>query len=203
MRAWLVIALAACSSSGHSAIDAATPGADAPAGTPGVDAAPTADARPGVGEPAELAGITLAHNQVRAMINAGSALPALAWDASLAATAAAYVATCPDSDGDGLVDHNDNRSVGHPFYVGENIFASTNTASAAAAVTAWANERAHYHYDANTCDAGQACGHYTQIVWRATEKLGCALHACPGLKYPSTIVCDYGPGGNIGNQKPY
>jgi pathogenesis-related protein 1 len=199
MRAWLGIALAACSSSGDGAADApaGTPGVDAPVGTPGVDA------RGGVGEPAELAGITLAHNQIRAMINAGSALPSLAWDPALAATAAAYVATCPDSDGDGLVDHNDNRSVGHPFYVGENIFASSGTASATAAVTAWANERAHYHYDANTCDAGQACGHYTQVVWRATEKLGCALHACPGLKYPSTIVCDYGPGGNIGSQKPY
>ncbi|MEO7735254.1 MAG: CAP domain-containing protein [Kofleriaceae bacterium] len=195
MRAWMLIAITACGSG--------DPATDAPGGTPGVDAAASADARGGVGEPAELAGITLAHNQVRAMVTTANALPSLAWDASLAATAAAYVATCPDSDGDGLVDHNDNRSVGHPFYVGENIYASSGTANAAGAVTAWADERAHYHDDANTCDAGQACGHYTQVVWRATEKLGCALHACPGLKYPSTIVCDYGPGGNIGGQKPY
>ena len=44
-----------------------------------------------------------------------------------------------------------------------------------AAVTAWVNEEADYHYASNTCDAGQMCGHYTQIVWATTTKLGCAI----------------------------
>jgi len=51
--------------------------------------------------------------------------------------------------------------------------------------------------------AGATCGHYTQVVWRATQQVGCALGRCPGLAYPNTIVCDYGPGGNVNNQKPY
>jgi hypothetical protein len=163
------------------------------------------------GEPAEIAGITTYQNQVRAMVNtsgvAGGALSPLAWEDSLAATAAAWVARCQDNDGNGLVDHNPDRSTGHPYYVGENIFSSTATASAYEAVLlpvyGWAAEAAHYHYDTNTCDAGAICGHYTQIVWRTTQKVGCAIGRCSGLAYPSTIVCDYGPGGNVTGQKPY
>jgi len=70
-------------------------------------------------------------------------------------------------------------------------------------VYGWAAEQVHYHYDSNTCDPGATCGHYTQVVWRATQKVGCALGRCAGLTYPSTIVCDYGPGGNVSGQKPY
>jgi hypothetical protein len=33
--------------------------------------------------------------------------------------------------------------------------------------------------------------------------LAIALAACAGLAFPSTIVCDYGPGGNVNNEKPY
>ena len=158
------------------------------------------------GEPAELAGITAAHNQARAMVDTSGtsgALPPLTWDDSLAQTAKAWAAQCIDTDGNGLVDHNAGRSTGHDFYVGENIYASSGTATGAGAVSAWAGEAVNYHYDTNTCDTNQVCGHYTQVVWRTTTKLGCALHNCAGLKYPSTIVCDYGPGGNVNNARPY
>ncbi|HEY0193753.1 MAG TPA: CAP domain-containing protein [Kofleriaceae bacterium] len=155
------------------------------------------------GEPAELAGITAAHNRVRAMTDTATALVPLVWDDALAATAAAWVAQCKDADGNGLVDHNDGRSAGHPYYVGENTYASSGTATGPGAVGAWAGELAHYHYDTNACDSGQDCGHYTQIVWRTTTALGCALATCRGLAYPSSIVCDYGPGGNVNNAKPY
>lgn len=162
------------------------------------------DATLAAGEPAALAGITSAHNQVRAQVNtSGGALPALTWDDSLAATAAAWAHQCKDTDGDGLIDHNAARSNGHPYYVGENIFASSGTATAGGAVTAWANEGPHYHYDTNTCDTNAVCGHYTQLVWRATLQVGCAIASCPQLTYSSVVVCDYGPGGNIANQKPY
>jgi pathogenesis-related protein 1 len=165
------------------------------------------DARGGVGEPAELIGITLYHNEIRQMVDtngiAAGQLPALEWDDSLAATAAAWVAQCKDSDGDGLVDHNAGRSTGHPYYVGENIYASTGAASAHDAVYGWASEGVNYHYSSNICDAGRVCGHYTQLVWRTTQKVGCAPGDCPSLRYRHTIVCDYGPGGNVNNQRPY
>jgi len=152
------------------------------------------------GEPPALAGITDAHNQVRAGVGVGP----MTWNAALAATAQAWADTCTDLDAPiGLVDHNPNRSDGHPYYVGENIYASSGTADPVAAVTAWASESANYHYDTNTCDSGQVCGHYTQVVWADSVDLGCGISNCTGLTFPNTIVCDYGPGGNIGGQKPY
>ena len=152
----------------------------------------------GAGEPPGLAGITNAHNQVRAAVGVGP----LTWDPALAAIASAWVIQCVDADANGLVDHNANRSVGYPTYVGENIYGSTGDATAQGAVDSWAAEKSAYTYATNTCATGAVCGHYTQLVWAATTKVGCAKHDCAGLTYHSTIVCDYGPGGNTGGP-PY
>jgi len=138
------------------------------------------------------------------MVQTSPALEPLAWDDDLAATAAAWVARCQDQDApSGLIDHNPGRSDGHPYYVGENVFASTGKATAEAAVGSWADEASDYDLGANTCASNAVCGHYTQLVWRTTLKVGCAIGACPGLAFPNTIVCDYGPGGNVNGQRPY
>jgi pathogenesis-related protein 1 len=157
------------------------------------------DEAPQRGEPVELAGIIAAHNVVRAGVGVGP----VAWNDALAVTAATWAAQCVDLAAPiGLVDHNPGRSTGHPWYVGENIYASTGTASGTTAVTRWSAEVADYDYASNTCAAGKVCGHYTQVVWRASTQVGCARRDCPGLRYPSTIVCNYGPGGNSGG-RPY
>jgi hypothetical protein len=158
----------------------------------------------GVGEPSELMGITLFHNQVRAAVQTATPLPPLEWDPSLAANAKAWAMMCNNTDGTPqIMDHSTAafRSMGQPYYVGENIFASGGDATPQAAVNLWASEGANYNYANNTC-SGSTCGHYTQVVWRATVKLGCAKQNCPAIQFPSTILCDYGPGGNSGG-KPY
>lgn len=158
------------------------------------------DANPGSNgdaEPAELAGTLAAHNQVRRQVG----LPALTWDPALAATAKAWVMKCVDEEApDGLVDHNEGRSSAGA-YVGENIYGASSGASGPAAVAAWAAEAANYNYSSNQCTG--VCGHYTQLVWRETTKVGCAIHECAGLRYASTVVCDYSPGGNINDRRPY
>jgi pathogenesis-related protein 1 len=163
------------------------------------------DAPGGAGEPAELAGITAAHNQIRAMVATATPLPPLEWDPALAATAAAWVAMCRDQEAPtGLIDHNPNRSTGSPYYIGENAFGAGGAPAANSgqqAVSLWASEGASYDYATNTCNGN--CGHYTQIVWRATLKLGCAVGDCPSLAYRTALICDYGPGGNTSNQRPY
>lgn len=133
--------------------------------------------------------MTLYHNQVRAQVQTTPALPPLIWSASLAATAAAWGAVC-------LNGHNPNRSIGHPYYVGENIFYSGGPVTAQAAVNLWAAEKSNYTYPSNTCTG--VCGHYTQLVWRATREVGCAVGSCPNLTFPNSIVCNYGPAGNSG-----
>lgn len=154
----------------------------------------------GVGEPPEMEGMTLLHNQVRAMVDTPTPLPPLTWSSDLAATAAAWIAQCQDDQAPtGLIDHNPDRSTGHPYYVGENVYGSGGTATPAGAVQLWAAEKANFTYP-SSCSG--TCGHYTQIVWRTTLEVGCALGECPGLQYGSTIVCNYGPGGNTGGA-PY
>jgi pathogenesis-related protein 1 len=193
----LLIALAACAGE----VDGTNPNSDAnPTGGDGkmADAAIPG----GVGEPADLMGITLYHNQVRAAVATSTPLPPLEWDPALAQTAAQWVAMCVDTMAPaGLIDHNPNRSQGHPYYVGENVFGAGGNATAKQAVDTWAAEKANYNYEANTCNG--VCGHYTQIVWRTTVKLGCAKGTCSGFTYPTSIVCNYGPGGNSGGTRPY
>ncbi len=157
-------------------------------------------------EPLDLAGITQLHNDVRAMVATTDPLPALVWNPQLAATAAAWVAACRDQLAPmGLIDHNQGRSMDHPYYVGENVFGASGPPTASTprdAVMAWSTEGASYDYATNTCSAS-TCGHYTQIVWRATTELGCAVGDCASLTFRRTLVCNYGPGGNVGNVRPY
>jgi hypothetical protein len=148
-----------------------------------------------------------AHNQARSgSLNPppAPALPPVTWDAVLADSAYNYLKLCA-STGGSLVDHNANRSsdyvaLGGSGYVGENIYATTgNTAPPADAVNAWMGEASMYDYATNTGDAG----HYTQVVWRTSVRIGCAIVDCPAVQFHDTVLCDYAPGGNIVGQKPY
>jgi hypothetical protein len=167
---------------------------------------PPPDAVDAAVEPPQLAGILQRHNDVRAGVSATDPLPPLEWDGQLAATAAAWVAMCRDTMAPlGLIDHNPDRSLGYGFYVGENAFGASGTPSPGTvqdAMASWAGEGASYDYASNTCSSG-TCGHYTQLVWRATLKLGCAIGDCPALMFRATLICNYGPGGNVNNQRPY
>ncbi len=40
----------------------------------------------------------------------------------------------------------------------------------------------------------QDVGHYSQIVWRSTTALGCAMASSASFDY---VVCRYGPAGNV------
>lgn len=152
------------------------------------------------GEPPELAGIVSAHNDARASVDAG--LPPLTWDPTLADIARAWAAACQDeTEPAGFIDHNSGRSDGYPTYVGENLFGSSEPSSAAEAVAGWMAEQVDYDYAANACSG--VCGHYTQVVWKNTTRVGCAAADCPGLTFRYTVVCNYAPGGNLGGQRPY
>ncbi len=172
--------------------------ADDPDGGGGGDGGPGIDAPTVTGEPPGLEGTVAAHNAARAAVG----VPPLAWDPALAVIADAWARQCRDATAPiGLIDHNPGRSDTYPTYVGENIYGSGGGASGTDAVRLWVAEEASYNYAANSCSG--VCGHYTQVVWRATTKVGCALYDCAGLQYGSTVVCNYGPGGNVGGQRPY
>lgn len=86
---------------------------------------------------------------------------------------------------------------------GENIFwGSGNGWTPAEAAAAWVAERRWYNYRSNSCGGGQECGHYTQIVWRTTRRVGCARVNCVGGR-GVFMTCNYDPPGNFIGEKPY
>ncbi|KAJ9689553.1 hypothetical protein PVL29_014972 [Vitis rotundifolia] len=88
------------------------------------------------------------------------------------------------------------------FKLGECIYwGSGDTWTPTDAVRAWADEEKYYNYAANTCEVGEICGHYTQIVWRNTRRIGCARVVCDSGDV--FMTCNYDPVGNYIGQRPY
>lgn len=88
------------------------------------------------------------------------------------------------------------------FKLGENIFWGSGSAwRPLDAVTSWASEVKYYTYATNSCEAGQMCGHYTQIVWRNTQRMGCARVVCDNGDI--FMTCNYDPPGNYVGERPY
>jgi pathogenesis-related protein 1 len=94
--------------------------------------------------------------------------------------------------------------------VGENLYASTDpNVTFKEAALAWEGEKSYYHYgkidEDGTCDKNKKCGHYTQMIWKYTTKVGCAKARYIKGSYSggAVIVCKYQPVGNIVGNYPY
>ncbi|MGH0172801.1 UNVERIFIED_CONTAM: hypothetical protein FKN15_064004 [Acipenser sinensis] len=66
------------------------------------------------------------------------------------------------------------------------------------AVQAWYDEVKDFKYGVGSTN-GAVVGHYTQVVWYRSNKVGCAVAHCPGSKYEYFYVCQYCPPGNNQN----
>lgn len=129
-----------------------------------------------------------AHNSARAAVGVGQ----MTWDNKVASYAQQYAKS---HIGDCSLVHS-----GGPY--GENLAWSSGDLSGTDAVRMWVNEKANYNYGSNTCASGKVCGHYTQVVWRKSVRLGCAKVRCNNNK-GTFIGCNYDPPGNYIGQKPY
>jgi pathogenesis-related protein 1 len=185
------------------------------------DAAGPPDAAPPISPGAEtgrLAGITALHNAARARVQASPALAPLRWSSEVALVAQAYAETLAARCLEGLP-HSD-ASTRQSW--GENLASfgisggdgREPTGTAQSTVDLWASELDCYTFGPfqsgvnETCTAAceryGGCGHYTQMVWRATERLGCGVADCQsGTWRKSYWVCNYDPPGNYRGQLPY
>jgi hypothetical protein len=69
-------------------------------------------------------------------------------------------------------------------------------------IDAWANEKANYDYGSNS-GHGSVVGHYTQIVWQKTTKVGCGKADSITDYGGEHVVCRYSIAGNMRGEKPY
>jgi len=138
-------------------------------------------------------GILDAHSRARAAVG----LPPLTWSSALAAHAQEWTDRLASTRSCGLEHRSGESSSGY----GENLFGSSGPYEAAAVVDSWDSEKANFNAAANTCAAGAVCGHYTQIVWRNTTEVGCAVSACPDGS--QVWACNYNPAGNFNGERPF
>ncbi|XP_021563045.1 GLIPR1-like protein 1 isoform X2 [Carlito syrichta] len=144
-----------------------------------------------------------AHNEWRGKVSPPAAnMKYMSWDSGLAKMAKAWANNCKFQHNSCLTKsyacHEDFE------YVGENIWLSDKEAlTPELAVASWYNETEFYDFDSLSCS--KDCGHYTQVVWATSDKIGCAAAICPNLGDISTtiFVCNYGPAGNFANMAPY
>lgn len=117
----------------------------------------------------------------------------LVWDPELANYAAWYA---NQRRRDCALQHSNGK-------YGENIFWGSGIGwTPAQAVAAWIAEARWYNYWSNSCASGQQCGHYTQIIWGSTARVGCAKVNCFGGR-GVFITCNYDPPGNYIGERPY
>jgi hypothetical protein len=168
------------------------------------------DGRPTTGP---LACIVEQHNAVRAKVSTTTPLPPLTWSADLAAYAQAWTdMTCTSPK------HRTNPTL-NGQRLGENLYASFGSGGSAnagkQAIDGWAGEVACYTFgpfmSGDKCDmtctsnmSSDGCGHYTQVVWRASTQIGCGVTTCgSGFMMQTEVICNYGPAGNFIGMNPY
>ena len=88
---------------------------------------------------------------------------------------------------------------------GENLWAGTANAFTFEDMGgAWIDEKRYYIHDrfpyVSNTGRWQDVGHYTQIIWRDSTRLGCGLATGGGR---DVLVCRYAPQGNIVGQFAY
>jgi len=141
-----------------------------------------------------------AHNQVRASAQPAPspALPSLHWSQEAASLAQQWAGQCTFSHNPNLGDFGENIAA----------FSPAGSGNPQGVVQGWAAEAQNYDYATDTC--GSICGHYTQLVWRATTAVGCGRATCTAASSPfggtrdwELWICDYDPAGNFVGQKPY
>ncbi|KAJ4704789.1 Pathogenesis-related protein 1 [Melia azedarach] len=129
-----------------------------------------------------------AHNRIRAT----KGQPPLVWDNQLAKYAKQWAA---ERINDCKMIHSNGPHGENLFWGGQDHWTPTKV------VDSWASEAEFYNEQTHQCKPGEMCGHYTQIVWRDTQRVGCTRRKCNNGGY--YFVCSYDPPGNYVDENPF
>jgi len=134
------------------------------------------------------------HNTVRNKLGVGS----MKWDTSLASAAKAYAQKLASASTTGNLVHSGSG-------YGENLASAKGSKfTTSQMVKGWADEVKYYIKGCTypKCTTGGEVGHYTQMVWRNSVKVGCG-YALDKAKSWGYLVCRYTVHGNIPGEKVY
>mmetsp|Transcript_2494 Transcript_2494/g.7505 ORF Transcript_2494/g.7505 Transcript_2494/m.7505 type:complete len:164 (-) Transcript_2494:635-1126(-) len=126
--------------------------------------------------------IVARHNKMRARYGA----PKLTWSGTIAKTAYSFTQRCSFGHDTGTL---------LALRYGENLTAGTR--NWATSINLWLNEAPLYNF--KNPGFSPSTGHFTQVVWKGTKKVGCAMSWCNNSPIWS---CRYSPPGNYGGQFP-
>lgn len=143
------------------------------------------------GEEAVATKLLALHNAARAEVGA----PPLVWDSALAISAASYGPALAASVGP--LRHSPRET--RPGQRENLAMAWTETTSPEQLVGLWTDEKRIFFTGVfpavSRTGKWEEVAHYTQMVWRTTTHVGCALYPAPnGWTY---LICRYTPPGNI------
>ena len=129
------------------------------------------------------------HNEERAEVGA----PPMQWDPALADAAAAYAA---DLTRIGMLRHSARET--RPGQ-GENLWMGTRRGFTPwLMVGSWSSEKSRFRPgvfpDVSNTGNWVTVGHYTQMIWRGSTRLGCAIRSSARDDF---LVCRYASAGNV------
>jgi hypothetical protein len=155
--------------------------------------AASASAQPGLDPTSQR--LLSAHNRERALVG----VPPLQWDPLLAAAAMSYG---PRLEATGRLQHSPKAS--RPGQRENLWMGSKGYFSPEQMVASWSAEKRYYRHGLfpNVSATGNwsDVGHYTQMVWRTTTRVGCGIYR--GARF-DWLICRYSPPGNIDNKAAF
>ncbi len=137
-----------------------------------------------------------AHNKLRREVG----VPDLVWSNELGARAQtwAYELAKKNMGETFVLEHSPTRGIGENIVGG---WVQGRTPDQAVS-DAWGdNEKPNFDPNTRKCIGDKICGHYTQVVWRNTTQVGCAIAVNPNGMY--VLICNYSPRGNFNNQPAF
>ncbi|XP_054934338.1 Golgi-associated plant pathogenesis-related protein 1-like [Dermacentor andersoni] len=126
------------------------------------------------------------HNYYRSL----HGVPALQLDAKLSAMAKTWAITLAKED---RFEHSPDTECGENVYVKWSSNPK-HQITGREAVESWYSEISEYRWDGTDPDI-DAVGHFTQVIWKETTRMGCAQARGPTNKI--LVVANYSPPGNV------
>ncbi|KFO30390.1 Cysteine-rich secretory protein 2 [Fukomys damarensis] len=128
------------------------------------------------------------HNELRRAVSpSASDMLKMEWSSAAARKAQVWADQCKYR-------HSRNEDRKLDVSCGENLFMSSAPYSWSSAIQLWYDEEENFIFNVGPKTPSAVIGHYTQVVWYSSSRVGCGIAHCPRnpvLKY--YMVCQYCP----------